>query len=108
GGGGGGVVGWRAARQTRAAAAVRAAVADAEGWQGEGRWREAEAAARRAEALLADGEGGEDLRQRALELLADVRMVARLEAVRLLRSGVRDGYFDSAGADRGYAAAFRD
>src|SRR5262249_44061184 len=40
--------------------------------------------------------------------LTDFRMVARLEEVRLLGSGVRDGYFDSAGEDRGYAAAFRD
>src|SRR5262249_51035602 len=42
------------------------------------------------------------------ELLADIRMVVRLEEVRLLQTRVKDGRFDDEGADREYDAAFRD
>src|SRR5262245_44364848 len=108
----GGSIGWvardRAARQAATAAAVQAALEEAQGSQGAGKWREAEAAARRAEALLASGGGRAELQQRVHELLADLRMVAKLEEVRILRSDVKDGYFDVAAEERGYAAAFRD
>jgi hypothetical protein len=107
-----GSVGWvvrdRATRQAKTAAAVEAALEEARRFQREGKWPEGQAAAKRAEALLASGGGSEELQQRVHELLADFRMVAKLEEVRLLGSGVKDGHFDYEAEDRGYAAAFRD
>src|SRR5262249_10892594 len=108
----GGGVGWaardRAARQTRTAAAGQAAVDEAQHFQREGKWPPGQAAAERAEALLTSGGGGAGLRESVRELLADLRMVAKLDEVRLQGSGLKDGRFDSEAADRGYAAAFRD
>jgi tetratricopeptide (TPR) repeat protein/serine/threonine protein kinase len=108
----GGGIGWaargRAARQAETAAAVQAALEEAQGLRRQSKWREGEAAARRAEALLASGGGSAETRQRVHELLADLRMGARLEEVRLLGSDVKDGRFDLEAEDHGYAAAFRD
>jgi serine/threonine-protein kinase len=107
-----GAVGWalrdRAAREVRTATEVRAALEESQRAQREGKWPEAHAAARRANALLASGGGSPELRQSAQEQLADLEMVVRLEDVRIRGSAVKHGYFDSAGADLGYASAFRD
>jgi superkiller protein 3 len=107
-----GSAGWvmrdQTARQAKIATEVRAALEESRQLRQEGKLPRAEAAAKRAEALLASGGGNEELQERMHELWADLRMVAKLEEVSILRSGVRDGYFDSAGGDRGYAAAFRD
>jgi tetratricopeptide (TPR) repeat protein len=107
-----GAVGWvvrdREDRQARTAAAAQAALDEARQFQREGKFLQGQAAAERAQALLAGGEGAAELRQAVDEVLADFRMVARVEDVGLLRSGVADGRFDFAGGDRGYAAAFRD
>jgi serine/threonine protein kinase/Flp pilus assembly protein TadD len=107
-----GSVGWvvrdQAARQARTVTLVLAALDEAQGFQRQGKWREAQAAAKRAEALLANGGGGAELQQRVGDLLADLRMVERLEELRLLQANVKDGRFDDEGADRAYAAAFRD
>jgi tetratricopeptide (TPR) repeat protein len=107
-----GSVGWvvrdQAARQVRTATEVHAALQEAQRSRREGKWLQAQAAASRAEALLAQGGGSAELRRSVCELLADLRMVLRLEEIRLLQSSVKDGRFDSEGADRRYAAAFRD
>jgi tetratricopeptide (TPR) repeat protein len=98
----------RAGRQARTAAAVQAALEEGRRCLKERKWPLGQAAARRAEALLAGGDCEEELRQGASELLDDLRLAARLEEVRLLQSLVKDGRFDNEGADRGYASAFRD
>jgi tetratricopeptide (TPR) repeat protein len=107
-----GNVGWfvrdQAARQARIATEVQAALDEAQRFVREDKWPAAQAAAKRAEALLASGRGSEELQRRVQELLADLQMIARLEEVRILGSHVKDGHFDSEGEDRGYAAAFRD
>src|SRR5205085_1016800 len=38
----------------------------------------------------------------------DRRLAERLQQIRLLKAELKDGHFDFAGADRAYAAAFRD
>jgi serine/threonine protein kinase/Flp pilus assembly protein TadD len=96
-----GSVGWvvrdRAARQARAAADLQAALHEAQRARDDRKWPQAEAAARRAEALLADGAADAELAGRVQRLLrelaeeeADGRMVARLEEVRLLQAAVNE------------------
>jgi tetratricopeptide (TPR) repeat protein len=107
-----GSVGWimrdRAARQARTARQIQAAVDEARRFQRAAMWPAARAAAKQAVALLASAEGAEELRQMVRELQADLWMVTRVEEIRTLRSTVKDGRFDDEGADRRYAAAFRD
>ncbi len=106
-----GSAGWvardQAARQARISDQARSALREARRCQEAGQWAEARSAARRAEALLA-GDSSADLQRHVRDLLADLRMVARLEEVRLLQSRVKDGKFDGEGTDDAYAAAFRD
>ncbi len=107
-----GSVGWvvrdQAALEAKTTTGIQAALEEAKGWRSQGKWREGEASATRAEALMASGRVSTELRQSVLEVLADLRMCAKLDDVRLLRSGVKDGRFDSEAEDRGYASAFRD
>jgi serine/threonine-protein kinase len=107
-----GSVGWvmrdRAAQLARTVAEVRAAREEARRFQRQGKWSEARAAARRAQALLDSGGGGGELRWSVRELQGDLRMVRRLEEIRTLQSRVKDGHFDDESADRRYAAAFRN
>jgi serine/threonine protein kinase/Flp pilus assembly protein TadD len=107
-----GSIGWavrdRAARRAKTDSAVQTALDEAQRFQRDAKWSEAGAAAKRAEALLSSGGGSEELHHRVRELLADLCMVARLEEVRILGTGVKDGHFDSEREDREYAAAFRD
>jgi serine/threonine-protein kinase len=82
---------------------VEDALQEAEFWQRQGKWPEALAAARRAEAMSAGGVRA-GLRQRVRDLLADLEVVARLEEIPLL------GFDDAANDEemfRAYAAAFR-
>ena len=99
-----GSVGWimrdRAARQARRTADVQAALKEGQRFQEEGLWPRAQAAARRAEVLLQDGTADPALAGRVKSLLrdlaeqeADVRLVARLEAIRLRQADVKDGRF---------------
>lgn len=108
----GGVIGWtvrdRTARQSYTTAAVQAAFDEARAFQKQSKWREGEAAARRAEALLAGGDGSKALQNNVQELLADLRICARFEEIRLLASGLKNGLFDSEREDRGYASTFHD
>ena len=89
-----GSVGWivrdRAARQAKRTEDLQAALKEAQRFQEEGLWPQAQAAANRAEALLEDGKAEPALAERVKSLLqtlaeqeADVRLVACLEAIRL-------------------------
>src|SRR5262249_60918821 len=98
---------WRAREGADTEKAVGAALEEATLLQGEGRWAEGRAVAERAEGRLG-GDGHAALRQRVARLRADLDLVARLEEVRLRQSGVRDGAFDTSGADGEYERAFRD
>jgi serine/threonine protein kinase/Flp pilus assembly protein TadD len=99
-----GSVGWimrdRAARQAKRTADVQAALKEAQRFQEEGLWPQAQAAAKRAEVLLQDGTAEPALAERVQSLLrnlaeqeADVRLVARLEAIRLRQADVKDDRF---------------
>jgi tetratricopeptide (TPR) repeat protein len=107
-----GSVGWvvrdRAERRSRIAGEVQVALAEARRYQKEGKWPQADALSKQAEALLASAGGTAELQRRVREVLADLQMVARLEEVRLQRSAVKDDHFDVEAEDRAYAAAFRD
>jgi serine/threonine protein kinase/Flp pilus assembly protein TadD len=108
-----GSVGWavrdREARRAETERVVDGALTEIESLRQRRKYPEALAAARRAERLLAEGEGHEGLRQRMRQVVADLEMVARLEDIRLRISSTKiDGSWDRAGADRDYALAFRD
>jgi tetratricopeptide (TPR) repeat protein len=94
-----GCVGWvvrdQAARQARIASDLQTALDQAERSQKEGKWPQAQAAAKRAEALLADGNAEQALAERVRRLLrelaqeeADGQLVARLDEIRLLQAEV--------------------
>jgi serine/threonine protein kinase/Flp pilus assembly protein TadD len=108
-----GSVGWavrdREARGAETERVVNGALAEIEALRQGRKYPEALAAARRAERLLTGGEGHQELRRRVRQVVSDLEMVARLEDIRLRAfSTIIDGSFDSAGADRDYALAFRD
>jgi serine/threonine-protein kinase len=113
----------RAERQAETARMVNAAMAEAALLRGKAqaagndpvKWAAARAEAQRAEALLAGGDGDATLRRRAQALLAELteetrdrRMLAQLEAARLLQTEVRDSAFDYGRAVPAYAKAFAD
>jgi serine/threonine protein kinase/Flp pilus assembly protein TadD len=98
---------WLARKRAETAAAVAAVLKEAKDLQGTEKWPEALAAARRAEALLQLGGGGDDLRQRVQELLRDLEMVGRLEEARLQRAaGAKGEGFDLEASHAAYAKAF--
>ncbi len=79
-----------------------------------GRWAEARATAKRAEALVETGGVEPALVEQVRALLREVdeeakdrRMVATLEGIRLRQAEVKGRYFDTRGADARYAEAFR-
>jgi serine/threonine protein kinase/Flp pilus assembly protein TadD len=83
----------RAARQGKIAAAVASALDEARRFQGDGKWPQALAAVRRADALLQDGAAAPALAAQVQDLLhelsekeADAQLIARLEDVRLLQA----------------------
>jgi serine/threonine protein kinase/Flp pilus assembly protein TadD len=99
-----GSVGWimrdRGAWQAKRTADLQAALKEAHQFQEEGLWPQAQAAAKRAEVLLQDGAAEPALADRVKGLLrslaeqeADVRLVARLEAIRLRQADVKDDRF---------------
>ena len=102
-----GGIGWnvrdRAARQTAVEQEVKLALKEAEQWEEQGKWPEAQSAAKRAEGLLAGG-GGDELGERVHQLRKDLDMVLRLDDIRLLSSAK----FDFESADQAYAEAFGD
>jgi serine/threonine protein kinase/tetratricopeptide (TPR) repeat protein len=96
----------RADRQTRLRDEVIQAVSEVAESYSLDRPAEAWAALERAERVLDRVEEGETLPQRVRQWRADLKMVARLEEIRLQQAEVRDGGFDTAGADPGYRDAF--
>jgi tetratricopeptide (TPR) repeat protein len=98
----------RAQQQAGAEQEVAVALREAARLQEEGKWPEALAAARRAEAVLAGGAVGADLEEEVWERRADLEMVATLEDIRLQKAAVHDDHFASAAAGPAYAKAFRE
>jgi serine/threonine protein kinase/Flp pilus assembly protein TadD len=112
-----GSVGWivrdRAAQQARRTADIQAALNEAQRFQEEGLWPQAQAAAQRAEILLRDGTAEPALAGRVKSLLrnlaeqeADVRLVARLEAIRLRQAEMEGDRFFLARSRFEYQQAF--
>jgi serine/threonine protein kinase/Flp pilus assembly protein TadD len=109
----GGSVGWvmrdREARRAETERVVDRALAEVESLRQGRKYPEALAAARRAERLLGEEEGHEELRRRVWQVAADLTMVARLEDIRLRTFSLwKDYSFDYAWSDQEYARAFRD
>jgi tetratricopeptide (TPR) repeat protein/tRNA A-37 threonylcarbamoyl transferase component Bud32 len=73
----------------------------------EARWEEAEAALKLALSRLGE-EGAADLRQRLVQAQADLRLVKRLDEIRLKRLILVSGKLNLAGAAEAYEAAFRE
>jgi tetratricopeptide (TPR) repeat protein len=85
---------------------VEAALDQATERQQQARWAEAEAVLEQAQARLGES-GPQDLQQRVAQARADLGLVRRLDAARLRGATIVEGQFDYAGAERDYAAAFR-
>jgi tetratricopeptide (TPR) repeat protein/tRNA A-37 threonylcarbamoyl transferase component Bud32 len=98
---------WAQRQAERREQAVDAALGKAADMQRQARWAEARAVLEQAESRLGDG-GPEDLRRRLGQARRDLDLVARLDAIRLKRATWVEGGFDSATADRDYAAAFQE
>src|SRR6266481_5974854 len=98
-----------AARQAERIDDLEAAVKDVQQFQIQGKWPEAEAVAIRADDLLKDGHWS-DLAERVHGLLADCRLVVRLEEIRLLQSDVRakENRFAQERAVPEYRQAFKE
>jgi serine/threonine-protein kinase len=97
----------RTAEARRQREAVETALDKASELRQQARWAEARAVLDQTRDRLGEA-GPEDLRQRVDQATADLALVDRLEDIRLKRSTLVDGTFDSRGADQNYAAAFRD
>jgi serine/threonine protein kinase/tetratricopeptide (TPR) repeat protein len=107
-GGGLGWVAWdRQARQAALEQEVAKALDDGQAAYEDGKLPEATAAVQRAEQLLADGGGSAGLKQRVGQWQTDLKMVARLEKVRLERAALKDGQWENARADAAYREVFR-
>ena len=111
-----GTIGWavrdqtaaRAARQMRLATHVEFILDDVDRLENNGKWPEALATAKRAEAALASGEGTPSVQKRVRTTLHELELVARLEQIRLERAVWREDGFDNAGAVASYARAFQE
>jgi serine/threonine protein kinase/Flp pilus assembly protein TadD len=98
---------WRLQQRAVAEREAEVALQEADRLQQEEKWPEALFTIRRAEPLLNTGLLGDGLRRRVQERLEDLKMVDRLEQIRLQTAAVKDGHFDAAQADPAYAQAFR-
>jgi tetratricopeptide (TPR) repeat protein/tRNA A-37 threonylcarbamoyl transferase component Bud32 len=86
--------------------AVEAALDKAGELQKQARWGEAQAVLEQARERL-ELDGPADLRRRVQQARADLQLVDRLDAARLKAATIVESHYDEAGAERGYAAAFR-
>jgi serine/threonine protein kinase/tetratricopeptide (TPR) repeat protein len=102
-----GSIGWAARDMVARDRDVVGYLEQAERGERHGDWPQALRAVERAEGRLAGG-GPAPLRRRAEQVRERVQFVASLEESRLENSAVRDDHFDSTGADRAYAAAFKN
>lgn len=107
-----GIIGWMVrdlnARRSNTAVAVQSAIDEAYAFQKLSKWREGEAAAKRAEALLASGDGSKKMQKSVHDLLVDLRLCSRFEEIRMLACALRKDHFDNESEDSGYASAFHD
>jgi eukaryotic-like serine/threonine-protein kinase len=97
----------RAARVMAIQVEINTALKEAERWQAQEKWQEAQSAAKRAEGLLAAG-GGDEVRVRVQQLRNDLDMVLRLEEIPLLASQQFGKWWDWETADRAYRKTFAD
>jgi eukaryotic-like serine/threonine-protein kinase len=106
-----GSLGWavrdRAARHVKMAGQVEVILDEVDRLEGEQKWPEALAAARRAEAAVT-GEADAATAQRVRERLRDLEFIDRLEQVRMQRATLVEGKLYAAAVDREYARAYRD
>jgi tetratricopeptide (TPR) repeat protein len=106
----GGSVGWvlrdKEAQRAATEEVVGNALQESRRLQRQGRWPQAHDAARRAQDLLARGQGSESLARQVRQQLADLDMVETLENI-CLGMRVRGSLADQQQADRDYAQAFR-
>ena len=106
-----GSIGWivrdRAERRSTAENKILEAVSAAEPGLEEGNpWApEVVTAVRQVDALLASAAVRPDVQRQAEQLLADQQMLQALEQIRLDQAEVKEGSFDTAGADEAYARA---
>jgi serine/threonine protein kinase/Flp pilus assembly protein TadD len=105
---GGGFAAWRMQQRVVAESQTELALAEAQRFEDAGNWPEALLAAQRAEPLLKAGLLDAGLRRRVQERLDDLKMVKRLEEIRLQKAPAKEVHFDTAQADPAYAQAFRD
>jgi serine/threonine protein kinase/tetratricopeptide (TPR) repeat protein len=107
----GGSVGWALRdKQARKAATEEAAgteLRESKRLASQARWPEARDAARRAQGLLARGQGSESRARQVRQQLADLVMVETVENI-CLGMRVRGNLTDQQQADRDYAKAFRE
>ena len=108
----GGSMGWmardRAARQARVSEQIELILAEVARCEQQQQWPEALLVAQRAEFVLASGEAPRDLQAKLRQVTSDLKLVARLEEIRLLASEATERGFDYAGANQQYAAALRE
>jgi serine/threonine protein kinase len=95
-----------AKKLTEAETEARAALQEAERWQGEERWSEALSAIRRAQAVLRGFGSDANLRQQLDELTKDLEMAQQLEEAQLQYTTVKDENFDHEACAAIYADAF--
>ncbi len=99
---------WLWQKQVAAEQEVERVLEDAVGFQKQGKKAEALAAAERAFSLLPGATINQDLQRRVRQRLADLKMDARLEEIRLLRSEMKEGDFDLNLSVTAYEQAFRE
>jgi tetratricopeptide (TPR) repeat protein len=97
----------RAAAAARQREAVETALDKVGALEQQGRWAEARTVLEQTRDRLGEA-GPEDLRQRVEQASAELALVDRLEAIRLKRSTLVEGRFDTRGAEGAYASAFRE
>jgi tetratricopeptide (TPR) repeat protein len=105
-----GSLGWvvrdRTARNSKVAAQVESILGEVHRLEGEQRWPEALAAARRAEA--ASGQADAETAQQVRARVKDLAFIDRLEQIRMQRATWVEGTSEGAVAVREYARAFRE
>jgi serine/threonine protein kinase len=99
---------WLLQKNAQTVGAAQEALQRAGDLQTKGRWLEALEAAQHADSLIELAVVSPDLRQRVQAMVRDMKMVSRLDDIRLEQTNVRDDHFDTRIADSLYAEAFRE
>jgi eukaryotic-like serine/threonine-protein kinase len=97
-----------AERQARVTTQAEVFLADVERLENDGKWVDALAEAKRAEAVLASGEADPGIQDKVRQAVKELEMVRRLEQIRMERAAFLEGEYDYAGAVEAYARAFRE